>query len=238
MQEQLFKAEEKLLDLRYQKETFDLQYARLQKRITDLEQYKLASAQYSAVLKHKEGDVLKEIEEHNQAQLAGQTQGAKGDTVKLRNRGSKTVGELEMLVESLKRVIEKQKSENEALKKQIEWSEKHQEKLKSEKQMRQKIEHLSQEVHHYEMKDLNLAERDKTAKKLLEANRQLREDMRKEVERYQLLESKYKDLLVKYNMLAKENAKNAELLFNLNTGSNIYNYERVLKDEDTFERSF
>ena len=41
LQEQLFKAEEKNLDLKFEKETFDLQYARLQKRITDLEHYKL-----------------------------------------------------------------------------------------------------------------------------------------------------------------------------------------------------
>ena len=211
MQEQLFKAEEKLLDLRYQKETFDLQFARLQKRITDLEQYKLASAQFSAVHRHKEDEVLREIEDHAQA-MAGPTTKAEGDTVKLRSRGSKTVGELEMLVESLKRVIEKQKAENEALRKQAAAAESQQEKLKSEKQMRQKIEHLETEVHHYEMKDVNLAERDKTSKKLLEANRQLRDDLRKEVERYQALEGKYKDLLVKYNVLAKENAKNAEWL--------------------------
>jgi hypothetical protein len=61
----LFKAEERLLDLRYQKETFDLQYARLQKRITDLEQYKLASSKYSAVLKGQEGEQLKYIEENS-----------------------------------------------------------------------------------------------------------------------------------------------------------------------------
>ena len=236
MQEQLFKAEEKLLDLRYQKETFDLQFARLQKRITDLEQYKLASAQFSAVRRHKEDEVLREIEDHAQA-IAGPTTKAEGDTVKLRSRGSKTVGELEMLVESLKRVIEKQKAENEALRKQAAAAEGQQEKLKSEKQMRQKIEHLETEVHHYEMKDLNLAERDKTSKKLLEANRQLRDDLRKEVERYQALEGKYKDLLVKYNVLAKENAKNAELLFAVNTGSNLHNYAAMLND-NTFERSF
>ena len=35
--EQLFKAEEKVLDLKFQNETYELQYARLQKRITDLE---------------------------------------------------------------------------------------------------------------------------------------------------------------------------------------------------------
>ena len=52
LQEQLFKAEEKNLDLKFEKETFDLQYARLQKRITDLEQYKLQSSQVSAILKN------------------------------------------------------------------------------------------------------------------------------------------------------------------------------------------
>ena len=36
-QEQLFKAEEKILDLKFEKENFDLQFSRLQKRITDLE---------------------------------------------------------------------------------------------------------------------------------------------------------------------------------------------------------
>ena len=91
-------------------------------------------------------------------------------------------------------------------------------------------------------------EKDKTVKKLIEANRQLREDMRKEVDRYSLLENKYKDLLVKYNMLAKENAKNAELLFSMNTGASKQNYERLLsgkeevkRDEEmdrTFERAF
>ena len=35
------------------------------------------------------------------------------DSVKLRSKSSKSVGELEMLIESLKRVIEKQKVENE-----------------------------------------------------------------------------------------------------------------------------
>lgn len=49
--DKLFRTEERLLDLKFEKETFDLQYARLQKRITDLENYKLQSSQMSAVLK-------------------------------------------------------------------------------------------------------------------------------------------------------------------------------------------
>ena len=52
LQEKLFAADEKNLDLKFEKETFDLQYARLQKRITDLEEYKLKSSQLSAVMKN------------------------------------------------------------------------------------------------------------------------------------------------------------------------------------------
>jgi predicted RNase H-like nuclease (RuvC/YqgF family) len=84
------------------------------------------------------------------------------------------VAELEMLVESLKRVVEKQKAENEALKRQAEQQEKHGEKLRSEKQLRQRVEALELEVHSYEMKDINLSEKDKTVKKLIEVNRLLR----------------------------------------------------------------
>ena len=57
----------------------------------------------------------------------------------------------------------------------------------------------------------------------------MREDLRRETERYGLIESKYKDLLVKYNVLAKENAKNAEMLFSMNTGGQIKNYDNYLE---------
>jgi hypothetical protein len=43
-----------------------------------------------------------------------------------------------------------------------------------------------------------------------------------------LLEDKHKEILVKYNVLAKENARNAEMLFNMNTGGNINNYDSYL----------
>lgn len=41
------------------------------------------------------------------------------DTVKLRSKSSKSLAELEMLTESLKRVIEKQKSEADQLQRQV-----------------------------------------------------------------------------------------------------------------------
>lgn len=54
-------------------------------------------------------------------------------TNKLKSKASKSVAELEMLIESLKRVIEKQKTENDDLKKQVANFELHKDKVKSEK---------------------------------------------------------------------------------------------------------
>lgn len=62
-QEQLFKAQEQLLDLKFEKETFDLQYARLQKRIQDLDQYKRSTANLSAAFKQQMVDQQAEINE-------------------------------------------------------------------------------------------------------------------------------------------------------------------------------
>ncbi len=171
------------------------------------------------------------------------------DTIKLRSKGTKSVAELEMVVESLKRVIDKQKTEADELRKQLDQHDKVRDKLKSEKQLRQKIETLEMEVHNHEMRDLSLDEKDTTIKKLLGANKHFREDMERELERYTLLEKKYKDLLVKYNVVARENARNQETLFNLNTGTNLHNYEEFLEDKpakrqdrarakDSFDRAY
>jgi MFS superfamily sulfate permease-like transporter len=119
--EQLYKADEKVLDLRFQKETFDLKYARLQKRITDLEQYKLASAQYSSILLKAEDKEKAEVAASSglaAATLLGVGAATKRDDVenKLRSKSTKSTQELELLVESLKRVIEKQRVEADTLK--------------------------------------------------------------------------------------------------------------------------
>ena len=58
------------------------------------------------------------------------------------------------------------------------------------------------------MKEINTDEQSKTIKKMVMANQQLREDLTREIERYNLLESKFKDLLVKYNIVSKEHKKN------------------------------
>lgn len=67
---------------------------------------------------------------------------------------------------------------------------------------------LERVVHSYEMTDVKTGEKDLTIKKLIFANKTLREDLEQEIERFNLLQNKFKDLLIKYNIATKENNKN------------------------------
>ena len=116
LRERLFSVEEKNLDLKFEKETFDLSYARLQKRISDLEHYKLQSSQLSAAMKNKYETEIAEIQ-NDTAKLRGDALASQpGETVKLRKKTNKTAAELEITVEQLKRVVDKQKVDAESLK--------------------------------------------------------------------------------------------------------------------------
>jgi chromosome segregation ATPase len=151
------------------------------------------------------------------------------ETNRLRSQG-KSTAELEMLVESLKRVVEKLKTENEALKKENSKTVGQKDKVASEKALRQKINNLEQHVHSLEMKEVNLDERDQTIKKLIQANKQLREDLSREVDRYILLEDKYKEVVMKFETISKSNKRNEELVFGMTTGTNMTRYEGFLSD--------
>ena len=88
------------------------------------------------------------------------------------------------------------------------------------------------------MKDVNLDAKDKNIRKLIEANKDLRDKLSLEVERYNLLESKYKDVLVKYNIICKENDKNFKSLFHMSTGGQVHNYDDYLmRNDDDFKAS-
>lgn len=71
-------------------------------------------------------------------------------------------------------------------------------------------------------------EKDRTLKRLIQANHKLQEDLDKELERFALLEQKHKDLLFKFNALAKENAKYAQMLFTQSTGGKLDNFDNYL----------
>ena len=101
-------------------------------------------------------------------------------------------------------------------------------------QLRRKVESLEQALHSSEMKEVNMEEQERTMKRLIFANKQLREDLSREIERYNLLEDKFRDLLVKYNLTAKENEKNQKLVFTLGTGANLPRYDNFLDEEGEF----
>lgn len=155
LQEELYKANETNLSLKFEKETYDLQYARLQKRIKDLDQYKESTSGLSAKLAQQEQEDLAEIDEQ-----VGKSESLKKrkETNKFRKRPMQNVAELELLVDSLKRVIEKLKTENEYLKKENAKYSGVGEKQNVEKSLRTKISNLETVIQSHEMKDVNLDE--------------------------------------------------------------------------------
>lgn len=84
------------------------------------------------------------------------------------------------------------------------------------------------------MADVKTGEKDTTIKKLVFANKTLREDLEQEIERFNLLQNKYKELLIKYNIASKENAKNQKSLFTMTTGAQMQKYEGFLDDHGEF----
>ena len=146
--------------------------------------------------------------------------------MKLRNRKIKSVQELETVIDSLRRVIDKQKVEMEGLRKDNGNMKGilGQNTAQEAQQLRRKVEALEQALHSAEMKEVNSEEQEKTLKKLIFANKQLREDLSREIERYNLLEDKFRDLLVKYNLTQKENERNQKLVFSMGTGAQMNNF--------------
>jgi len=53
LNEELFKVRERNLDLDFEKKSFDMKFARVQKRIKDMEQYQYNSSSMSAAIKNK-----------------------------------------------------------------------------------------------------------------------------------------------------------------------------------------
>ena len=52
-----------------------------------------------------------------------------------------------------------------------------------------------------------------------------------------MLEEKFRDLLVKYNLAQKENEKNQKLVFTLGTGANLPRYDNFLDEGGEFMTS-
>ena len=58
--------------------------------------------------------------------------------------------------------------------------------------------------------------------------------MSREIERYNLLEQKFRDMLVKYNLAQKELEKNEKLVFTMGTGAALPRYSNYLDEGGDF----
>ena len=143
--------------------------------------------------------------------MTGEQFSSQGDTVKLRNRKLKSVQELETVIDTLRRVIDKQKVEMDNLRRENQHMKDKTGDANSAQeanQLRRRVEGLEQALHSAEMKEVNMDEQERTMKKLIYANKQLRDDLSREIERYNMLEDKFRELLVKFNLTSKQNEKN------------------------------
>jgi hypothetical protein len=57
-----------------------------------------------------------------------------------------------------------------------------------------------------------------------------------EIERFNLLQAKFRDLLIKYNIASKENVKNQKSLFEVTTGAHMHKYENFLDEDGEFHK--
>ncbi len=140
----------------------------------------MASAQFSAQLKQKEDADKTRIEDHAKTLYGTDASQKKREENRLRNRSSKSAAEMEITIESLKRVIQKLQAENEAIKVKEVQATRKMEKLSNQKIMKQENDQLKQALHSHEMKELNFDEKDMTIRKLVEQNRSLQNDLEKE----------------------------------------------------------
>jgi hypothetical protein len=155
-----------------------------------------------------------------------------GETVKLRRKTSKTAQELEMVVESLKRVIEKQMVEMEGHKRQIDRLETVASKKSNEPALLNKISGLEKELNFHLNKETIDENKDLMIRKLTQQNKLLREDFEREIKRYGLLEEKYTKLLVDHRTTMKSTEKDRTMIFQNQTGAHIGNFGNFLDEDD------
>ena len=92
------------------------------------------------------------------------------------------------MIDTLRKVIDKQRNEVDKFRKENTELNQKLESSANEPAMRRRIEALEQALHSAEMKETNTLENERNLKRMITANKQLREDMNREIDRYNLLE--------------------------------------------------
>jgi Ca2+-binding EF-hand superfamily protein len=216
----VLEAEHKNLDMKFERENHNMKMQRLSDKISDLEDYieiytQLPSSMIDKVKNDKGFDIVKEM-----AHKPGPSK--------------RSAAELEKVIDGLKRVINSYKAELDQFKKKSSKfdNSKLYDKISTNKQIKDEIDNLEKELKTIEKKDKEIGELQLRNDKMTDANRALNSDVKNEQKRYEFLESKYKELLVKYNVTFKDLEKKENSLFALTTGANKGTYKEYLEQKE------
>ena len=224
LRDELLKLEHLNLELKFEKENNSLKISKLKDKIYELEHYiqmfnKLAPSVVSKVASSSELNIEKEMIERP-------------------GTSKRSAAELEKVIEGLKRIITNQKSELESVRKKESKFKAVQDKIPSNKQMKDEINSLENELRTLGDKNAKIEELEYKSQKLTEVNKSLLNDVLNEQKRYEFLESKYKELLIKYNIASKDLEKKEESLFSMSTGANRATYQEYLAQKETQNKDY
>ena len=224
IKDDMLKVEHQNLELKFEKEHNSLKISKLQDKIYELEYYielfnKLAPSVVSKVASSSELNIEKEMNQRP-------------------GTSKRSAGELEKVIEGLKRIITNQKSELESLRGKESKFKVVQDKIPTNKQMKDEINSLENELRTLGDKNAKIEELEYKAFKLTEANKSLSNDVYNEQKRYEFLESKYRELLIKYNIASKDLEKKEESLFSMSTGANRATYQEYLAHKDNQNKEY
>ena len=217
LQHEILESQHKQLDMGYDRANFQNKIATLKDKINDLETYIQIHAMLPS-LGSKKG-----------ASKESEADRAIKNATGLSKRSNE---ELEKVIEGLKRVINSQKSEIEQLKKKKAKNDK----VSSNKVLKDELETLEKELQSFQNSENELTEMKAKVDKLTEANRALMNDVDGEQKRYEFLEAKYKELLVKYNVACKDLEKKQDSLFSMSTGANRATYQEYLEHKKKLQQ--
>eukprot|EP00743_Colponemidia_sp_Colp-15_P008540 GILK01009293.1.p1 GENE.GILK01009293.1~~GILK01009293.1.p1 ORF type:complete len:1971 (-),score=574.63 GILK01009293.1:67-5757(-) len=198
LEDALMEAENTNLELRFEKENFDVHVNRLNKRIRDLEAYREAlggrSARPNSPLKGiTAGTPLVEISENvlkgsdtnrgvNQTPRTPRPTGVISVKSKVTGQSIKEK-DLELVVDGLKRLVEKLKTDNEMLRANNSNNQKYMEKVKTEKLLKKRIDELEIELNRFQTKEKAFADYESKLKRFEESNQHLKRELDKETDR-------------------------------------------------------
>lgn len=183
------------MELKFEKETFSLQLARLQRRIRDLEQFKNVAV--------REGVRPDAATTSMKATVRFQ------DPVEPQQPAAqdRPRRELEQVVEQLKKVIEKQRQEIEHLKRTAQSSVRVIEKAQEGKLAKVELEQMQNEIKELRSREEINRDLQLKLKKVNEANELLRKDIEREIHLVEEADDKYRALMVQYEVVIKDNER-------------------------------